>query len=153
MILSQKETMLLQDLKTQEQLCVDKYNKYANQACDGQLKQLFSSIAQVEQGHLNIIDQMIGGTVPQPKGQGGQQGGQQPAAPQPSGCSAPEKQMDAYLCQDALDTEKHVSALYDTCIFEFKGEDARNMLNQIQKQEQEHGKRIYDYMAANNMYN
>ncbi len=41
MILSQKETMLLQDLKTQEQLCVDKYNKYANQACDGQLKQLF----------------------------------------------------------------------------------------------------------------
>jgi rubrerythrin len=59
------------------------------------------------------------------------------------------KQMDAYLCQDALDTEKHVSALYDTCIFEFKGEDARSMLNQIQKQEQEHGKRIYDYMAAN----
>ena len=72
MILSQKETMLLQDLKTQEQLCVDKYNKYANQACDGQLKQLSSSIAQVEQGHLNIINQMIGGTVPQPKGQGGQ---------------------------------------------------------------------------------
>ncbi len=26
------------------------------------------------------------------------------------------------------------------------------VLNSIQREEQEHGKRIYDYMSANNMY-
>ncbi|MBQ8758725.1 MAG: spore coat protein, partial [Clostridia bacterium] len=48
--------------------------------------------------------------------------------------------------------EKEVSKLYDTCIFEFNDDNARNYLNSIQKQEQNHGKMIYDYMAANNMY-
>ena len=31
-------------------------------------------------------------------------------------------------------------------------ENARNYLNSIQKQEQNHGKMIYDYMSANSMY-
>ncbi|MDE7300442.1 MAG: spore coat protein, partial [Lachnospiraceae bacterium] len=44
------------------------------------------------------------------------------------------------------------SHLYDTCIFEFKDEGARNVLNHIQKEEQEHGKMIYDYMSTNSMY-
>ena len=48
--------------------------------------------------------------------------------------------------------EKHVSGLYDTCVFEFRNNQARSVLNHIQKEEQEHGKLIYDYMAANNMY-
>lgn len=64
MTLSQKETTLLQDLKSQEQLCVDKYSKYSSDACDGQLKNLFSQIGQVEQQHLSTITQILGGTVP-----------------------------------------------------------------------------------------
>lgn len=58
---------------------------------------------------------------------------------------------DEFLCHDALDTEKHVSSLYDTCIFEFTDAGARDALNHIQKEEQEHGKRLYDYMSAHNM--
>jgi len=150
MVLSQKETMLLNELKSQEQLCIEKYGKYAAQACDGQLSCLFADIAKVEQGHLDTINQMLSGTVPAMNGQSG-------AQPQPptrcQNCSPQEKQQDAFLCQDALTMEKHVSSLYDTSIFEFKDENARSVLNHIQKEEQQHGKRIYDYMAANNMYN
>ena len=45
MNLTQKETGLLKDLKDQEQLCVDKYTKYSNDACSQELKDLFCSIA------------------------------------------------------------------------------------------------------------
>ena len=38
MMLTQKETTLLNDLKTHEQLCVDKYARYEQQAQDPQLK-------------------------------------------------------------------------------------------------------------------
>ena len=62
-----------------------------------------------------------------------------------------DKQNDSYLCSDVLSTEKHASSLYDTCIFEFKDEQVRSALNHIQKEEQNHGKMIYDYMQANNM--
>ena len=63
-----------------------------------------------------------------------------------------DKKHDCYLCTDLLATEKHASHLYDTCIFEFKQESVRNALNHIQKEEQNHGKMIYDYMSANSMY-
>ena len=62
------------------------------------------------------------------------------------------KKHDSYLCTDVLTMEKHASHLYDTCIFEFTQESLRNVLNSIQKEEQGHGKAIYDYMSANSMY-
>ena len=65
---------------------------------------------------------------------------------------SPEKTGDCYLCSDLLTTEKHASHLYDTCVFEFTDKNARDALNHIQKEEQEHGKYIYDYMSANYMY-
>ena len=55
MQLTQKETELLKDLKTQEKLCADKYNQYAQSAIDPQLKNLFSQIAGVEEGHLRVL--------------------------------------------------------------------------------------------------
>ena len=63
-----------------------------------------------------------------------------------------DKKNDCFLCSDLLTMEKHASHLYDTCIFEFKQETLRNTLNQIQKEEQNHGKMIYDYMSTNSMY-
>ena len=51
-----------------------------------------------------------------------------------------------------LSTEKHVSALYNTGVFEFSDVQARTMLNHIQSEEQQHGQRIYEYMNANGMY-
>ena len=66
MQLTPKEASLLKDLKGQEQLCVDKYNRHAASANDPQLKNLFEQIAQVEQQHLDAITQMEGGTVAPP---------------------------------------------------------------------------------------
>ncbi|MEG2144480.1 MAG: spore coat protein, partial [Oscillospiraceae bacterium] len=42
---------------------------------------------------------------------------------------------------------------YDTSIFEFKNKNVRDTLNHIQKEEQEHGEKIYGFMAQNGMYN
>ncbi len=48
MTLTQKETTLLQDLKNQEKLCYDKYNKYSKDAHAEELKSLFGEIAAAE---------------------------------------------------------------------------------------------------------
>ncbi len=147
--LNQKETNFLTDAKKQEELCIEKYNKYSSQASDGQLKTLFQTLAQKEQQHLNTINQILGGTVPQLNA------GQQAAQPQPTKSTQPnvDKQLDKYLCQDTLASEKHVSANYNTAIFEFRDVNIRNVLNHIQKEEQEHGEQIYSYMSQNGLYN
>lgn len=149
MQLTQKETSLLKDLKEQENLCADKYAKHAECAKDAQLKNLLSSLSTVEREHYNTLTQIESGTVPAPS---------QSSKPAPTfsatyagGCT-PEKQNDMYICSDLLATEKHASHLYDTCIFEFQDENVRNMLNHIQKEEQGHGKMLYDYMKTNGMY-
>lgn len=150
MTLTQKEQSLIKDLKTQEQLCIDKYTKHAGCAKDAQLKNLFTTLAQHETNHLNGLCQLEQGTVPQQNSEGNQQ------MPTFSAtytiAETPDKKEDCYLCNDVLSGEKEVSKLYDTCIFEFTDENARNYLNSIQKQEQNHGKMIYDYMSANSMY-
>jgi len=70
-----------------------------------------------------------------------------------AGGNEPNKEKDKYLCEDALSTEKYVSSTYNTSIFEFTDTNIRNVLNHIQKEEQEHGERIYSYMPQNGMYN
>ena len=147
---NQKESGLLKDLKGQEKLCVDKYLHHAEAACDPQLKKLFSQLAQQEAQHLQTIHQMESGTVPQM-----QSGSDQQPAPAFTAAhtgDSKEKKNDCFLCSDVLAGEKHVSALYDTCVFEFKDEQIRQKINHIQKEEQEHGKQLYDYMTVNGMY-
>ncbi len=151
MQLTQKETTLLKDLKGQEKLCVEKYTKYASNALDPQLKELFTSIANVEQQHLNTITQIENGTVPQSNNSSSQTVKTTFTSNYGMG-DTPDKQADCYLCSDLLADEKHVSGLYNTCIFEFNDKQIRDTLNHIQKEEQEHGKAIYDYMSVNNMY-
>ena len=73
--LNQKERMLLEDQKSQEEVCIKKYNSYANQAQDPQLQQLCRDLAQKEQQHLNTINSILNGQVPnmnQQQGQGQQ---------------------------------------------------------------------------------
>ena len=145
---NQKESGLLKDLKGQEQLCVDKYLRHADCAHDPQLKNLFSYLAQQEAQHLKTVTEMEGGTIPQMNGDSRNKPGFTAAYTTES----KEKKDDCFLCSDVLAGEKHVSGLYDTCVFEFRNVQARNVLNHIQKEEQEHGKLIYDYMQANGMY-
>ena len=149
MQLTQKETELLKDLKGQEKLCVEKYNNHSAAAVDPQLKNLFSQIAQIEQQHFDTLVKIENGQTLAPSG--GSQAMPTFTANYSMG-DTEDKKNDCFLCSDLLATEKHASQLYDTCIFEFKQEAVRNMLNHIQKEEQNHGKMIYDYMSANNMY-
>ena len=151
MQLTQKETSLLKDLKSQEKLCVDKYTKYSGLALDPQLKELFTSIANVEQQHLNTISQIEQNGTP-PTSSGGTQTVKSTFNSNYGMGDTPDKQADAYLCSDLLADEKHVSGIYNTSVFEFKDKNIRDTLNHIQKEEQEHGKAIYDYMSTNNMY-
>jgi spore coat protein CotF len=150
MTLSQKESTLLQDLKSQEQLCIEKYGKYEQDAHDPCLKSLFKSIKSTEESHLSTISRIMSGeevtTNPAPTAVS------QRLDCQMSSCSESERKSDAFLCKDALAMEKHVSALYDTSIFEFTSPALRDTLNHIQKEEQNHGEQLYEYMSKNNMY-
>ena len=150
MTLTQKETSLLTDLKSQEQLCIEKYGKYEQDAHDPCLKSLFKSIKCTEESHLSTISRIMSGeevsTNAAPTAVS-----QKLECPM-SSCSEAEKKSDGFLCKDALAMEKHVSGLYDTSIFEFTSPTLRDTLNHIQKEEQNHGEQLYEYMQCNNMY-
>ena len=149
MTLTQKETSLLSDLKSQEEICIEKYGKYAESAHDPALKNLFDSLRTTEEAHLDTINKIMGGTeVSMPA-----------AAPSakdsttsctPSTVSAGEKENDVYLVKDALAMEKHVSSVYNTATFEFTSPTLRDTLAHIQKEEQNHGQRLYSYLSCNN---
>lgn len=149
--LTTKERLLLNDEKSHEELCIKKYAKGAAEAQDPQLKQLFTTLGQHEQQHLNTINDIINGNVPNINAQS-QQGQQNQPSQTPTPSSTGYNQKDADLCQDALSTEKYVSSTYDTTIFEVTDHNIRQILNHIQKEEQEHGEQIYNYMASKGYY-
>ena len=153
---TQKEASLLKDLKSQEQLCVDKYGKYAQEACDPELRNIFRQIQQTEQGHLQTVTTLLNGQMPQQGGQGqqNQQQLQRYAEFPPQSAADMQQAMahDKFLAEDALCTEKEVSAAYNVSIFEFRDPQVRQLLHQIQGAEQQHGEMLYRYMARNGMY-
>ena len=149
MILTEKECGLLKDMKAQEELCIRKYNKYAEEAKSPKLSELFTNMAKIEGSHLCTINGLLEGNEPEcPK----------PISADNTLCeryeySSPEdRKLDAFLCQDMLSMEKHVSSVYNTGVFEFKSPAARKMLNHIQAEEQQHGEWLYAYMEANGTY-
>ena len=148
--LTTKEIDLLKDMKGQEQLCIEKYDKYAQDATAPELKQLFTQLADGERTHLATVNEMLSGKVSSPSGGSSQSGST--SAVKANYTSEKDKKKDTFLCSDMLSTEKHVSALYNTGVFEFSDVQARTMLNHIQSEEQQHGQRIYEYMNANGMY-
>ena len=146
---TEKERTWLEELKSHEKLCIEKYKRHSQCANDEQLKSLFQGLADEETGHLNSLEQIGMGTVPPINN------AEKPLpvfAAKYKAILCPEKTADMYLCTDLLSGEKQVSHLYDTAAFEFRDQSVRNFLNHIQKEEQTHGKVIYDYMAANGMY-
>jgi spore coat protein CotF len=157
MPLSQKENQLLQDQKTHEKICIQKYQKYAQQASDPKLKQLFQSYAEQEEQHLNTINSILNGQVPSmnqsQNSQSTEQSEQNSTQAQSTTNQSGASQTDVTLCTDMLMTEKYVSNAYDTAIFEFTDSNVRQALNHIQKEEQGHGEGIFNYLSSQNMYN
>lgn len=151
-VLSQKETMLLEDAKTQEDLCIKKYQSFAQQAKDPELKNLLNQLANEEQQHLDTINTLLQGQIPKMNSgsQKSQKSQQANASTEKITFSSPQ---DALLCTDLLSTEKYVSSFYDTSIFEAANKPVREALQHIQKEEQEHGEKIFNYMNTHGMYN
>lgn len=146
--LTQKERMLLEDGKKQEDLCVKKYQSYTNQVQDLQLKNLLTEIAGEEQHHFDMINQMLQGMQPN-------------MAHKPSNSTTEAKTTfqgpsgntkDQILLEDLLSTEKYVSGFYDTAVFEAADPNVRQALQHIQKDEQDHGEKLFNYMNSHGMY-
>lgn len=145
----------MEDQKSHEEICIQKYNNYAEQAQDPELKRLFSEYAGQERQHYNTINQILSGQLPSMQ-QGQQQQNQnqqyQPTNKQTVATTGMINQADAALCTDILMTEKYVSSAYDTAIFECRDTNLRDVLNHIQKEEQQHGLGVFKYMESRGMY-
>ncbi|KLU67301.1 MULTISPECIES: DUF892 family protein [Desulfosporosinus] len=152
-MISQKERMMLQDQKSHEEMCVQKYTKYANEAQDQQLKQLFNDHASHEKQHFNTLNQILNGQTPTISGQGqGQQTGGQNQAAQTNPAGQTVNPNDVALTKDMLVTEKYISGAYDTVIFECQDHNIRQALNHIQKEEQQHGEDLFNYLSSRGAY-
>ncbi len=163
--LSQKERMLLEDLKKEEDLCVIKYQNYAQQAQDSQLSQMFNKIAGEEQKHYDTVNQLLQsggagqsakqGSQSSQQGQGGGQGGwknTQSAVQTNMGQIGTAGSSDKHMLHDMLSTEKYVSSAYNTSVFESAQPNVRKALQQIQQDEQDHGEQLFQYMSSHGMY-
>ena len=151
MILTSKESDLLKDMKGAEELCIQKYSRYADEAKCSELKALLTKICDTEREHLKNINSMIAGN--EPSAPSSISANNEHCVACGSVYSNPEdKKCDQFILSDMLSTEKHVSSVYDTGIFEFKSPAARKMFSHIQSEEQQHGEMIYAFMNANSMY-
>ena len=149
MILTEQETMLLNDLKQQEELCRDKYAFYSSEAKDPELKQLFEVIQKEEAEHYDTISSLLSGDTPDvgiaaPKNY-------QPKAAYHASSENADKKHDALLCSDSISSEKYVSSTYNNDLFSFASPKVRQILNHIQTEEQQHAEMIYRYKTANQM--
>lgn len=59
---------------------------------------------------------------------------------------------DQQMCTDLLTTEKAVSDMYDHAVFESTNQQLRQILNHIQKEEQDHAFAIFQYMQQKGWY-
>ena len=151
MILTEKETNAIEDLKTQEQACIEKYTKYSNQAKDPVLKELFEEIARDEQKHFDSLDQVIKGKVPSVDCNDSKGKNYNPAATYDSLGNSEDKKADCYLATDCHGTEKLVSGEYNSDVFVFGNSDIRKLLADIQIEEQNHAEMLWKYKTANGM--
>ena len=124
MTLTQKETDLLKDMRDQELLCIEKYEKYSCSACSTELKNLFNSLADAERTHLKTINDLMGGSV---KTVSGGLSADNCFCGCANYCDDTSKKCDEFLCKDmkkntlaallsALENEESVIELSDTVI-------------------------------------
>ena len=111
--LTTKEKFLLEDMKSHEEQCILKYDNYYNLASDPQLKAVFRTNAQIEREHLESINQLLNGKVPNMSG--GQSGGQQ-SNTQQSSANQPQQQSKSGLTTFAQESTSSWASIYLTKI-------------------------------------
>ncbi len=151
MTLTEKQQSLIRDLQDQEQMCIQKYDKYAEQAKDPELKRLFGILRDEEQEHYDSLEQCLSGNCPDTPCKTSMSANYNPVATYTGSYNDADKTHDEFLCTDCISTEKYVSGEYNCDLFQFGDEKMRNLFNHIQTEEQNHAEMIYKYKVANNM--
>lgn len=151
MILNEKEKIAITNLQSQEETCIQKYGKYACEAKDTVLKDLFQSIQKEEQQHYDSLGQVLSGTVPSVDCNDCAGKKYNPKATYSQLTNTEDKKQDCFLATDCIGTEKLVSSEYNTDVFVFGNTDVRKLLADIQIEEQNHAEMIYKYKTVNGM--
>lgn len=151
MTLSEKEKNAIKDLQTQEEGCIEKYGKYANEAKDPVLKDLFNTLKEREQQHYQSLGQVLNGQVPSCNCNDDNGKMYNPKATYGPDVQSDDKQHDCYLATDSIGTEKLISGEYNSDVFVFGDSDIRKLLADIQIEEQNHAEMVYKYKQVNGM--
>jgi rubrerythrin len=151
MVLTEKETAAIKDLQTQEQTCIEKYRRYAGEAKDPVLKDLFENLQTKEQQHYDSLGQVLNGTVPSCNCNDREGREYSPKATYDVMSNAEDKKADCFLATDCIGTEKLVSSEYNTDVFVFADPSVRKLLADIQVEEQNHAEMLYKYKTVNGM--
>ncbi len=151
MVLKEKERAAIEDLQSQEKTCIEKYAKYAEQAKDPVLKDLFRTLQQEEQKHYQSLGQVLNGTVPDSDCNDSDGANYNPTASYDAMSNSEDKQFDCFLATDCIGTEKLVSSEYNTDVFVFNNSKLRKLLADIQIEEQNHAEMLWKYKTANGM--
>ncbi len=149
MKLNQKECQLVTELKAQEKLCVQKYDFYAKQAKDPELKKLFKTLLKQEQTHYDMLQSLSEGNIPKITNRKPLSANYEPQKSH-SG-NKEDLEFDKFLCTDLITTEKYVATDYNNDLFYFVSPEVRNVLNAIMTDEQNHAEMIWKYKQANKM--
>ena len=151
MILQQKEMDAIRDLQTREKSCVEKYKRYADQAKDTELRNLFQNLQEKEQHHYDTLGKILNGQVPCCDCNDSEGKEYQPKATYANGGNEADKKNDEFLVTDCIGTEKLVSGEYNTNVFKFSEASVRKVLADIQVEEQNHAEMLYKYKMVNCM--
>lgn len=151
MTLTEQETATIKDLQSQEETCIKKYDKYAKEAKDPVLKDLFNTLKAKEQKHYQSLQQVLTGTIPSCDCNDEDGKNYQPTATYSQGTQSDAKQHDCFLATDSISTEKMVSGEYNSDVFAFSNSDIRKLLADIQIEEQNHGEMLHYYKQTNGM--
>ena len=151
MVLKEKETAAIKDLQTQEQTCIEKYERYSKEAKDPELANLFTELHKKEQQHYDSLGQVLNGSVPQCNCNDSDGKNYNPTATYTAGNASEDKKNDCFLATDCIGTEKLVSSEYNTDVFVFGDPGVRKLLADIQVEEQNHAEMLYKYKTVNGM--
>lgn len=161
--LTKKEIFLLEGEKYQQQLAIDKYNNYALQAHDHNLKILFSNLVKIEEKHLNIINDMLQGNTPKtnkenlhPYYNNSINSADYINVGDITLTSIDDnsyKDGDKIICFDALTTEELLHSTTSASSLEFEKTEFHSILKYIINEKSENLKYLNDYMTKKGMFN
>ena len=149
--LTEKEKFIIEDLKAQEKLCIQKYAFYEEMAYDPELADLFAQIRESEIKHLNSLNEVSNGKVMDSDVNDYSGENYVARTDYHNSSIKEEKDHDSFLCTDAITMEKYVSGAYNFDLFQFGNSKLRKLLADIEVEEQNHAEMLYKYKKANMM--